>query len=98
MVTSDAALNYVAEVYPLSESVLTWWNLTQCVVLFAILFLVGYIIMPKDPLKMEGCSDELYHDVKGAQDMFVMKADTSSPAGWIKQLPPCCPSSSACSA
>ena len=40
MVTSDAALNYVAEVYPLSESVLTWWNLTQCVVLFAILFLM----------------------------------------------------------
>ena len=87
MCTTDVALNYVAEAYPLSETVLTWWNLLQCVALFVMIFLVGYLIMPKNKLKMTGCSDALYEDVKHTQTMYDGKADCSTPAGFMNNTP-----------
>lgn len=87
MCASDAAANYVAEAYPLSESVLTWWNLTQCVVLFLLIAIIGYLIMPKDPLKMSGCSDALYEDVHHTQTMYSEKPDRSTPAAWLNNSP-----------
>jgi len=83
MVTSEAALNYLEEVYPLTTTVLTWWNLTQCVVLVLMVLIVGYLIMPKDPAKMEGCSDELYADVKHTETMYVENPERNTFAKWI---------------
>lgn len=87
MCTNEFAANYVADAYPLSESVLSWWNLTQCVVLFVMIAIVGYLIMPKNPLKMVGCSDELYADVKHTQTMYADKPDRSTPAAWLNNSP-----------
>lgn len=80
---SEISKGYVANSYPLSSSVLTWWNLLQCVILFGVVFAVGYLIMPKNKLKMEGCSDELYADVKHTQTMYNPKPDRSTFALWI---------------
>ena len=80
---SDASKAYVANSYPLSSSVLTWWNLLQCVVLFAVVFVVGYLVMPKNKLKMEGGSEELFADVKHTETMYETKPDRSTFAQWI---------------
>jgi len=83
LVSSDAAVNYVQNSYSLSESVLSGWNLSQCVILFIMIFSVGYLIMPKNKNKMVGCSDELYADVKRTQDMYEENPDRSTFAQWI---------------
>ena len=83
LVTSDAAIDYLQDVYPLSTTVLTWWNLTQCVVLICMVLVVGYIIMPKKKEKMLGCSDELYADVKHTQTMYVENPERNTFAKWI---------------
>ena len=84
---TEAAINYLADVYPLSDSVLAWWNLLQCVILFVMVFIIGYVIMPKDKQKMVGCSDELYNDVKHTQTMYDAKADRSTPANFMNNTP-----------
>lgn len=83
LVVTDAAKNYLEDVYPLSSSVLAPWNLSQCVVLFIMVALVGYLIMPKDPAKMEGCVDELYADVKNTQSMYSGTVEKDTFAKWI---------------
>jgi short-chain fatty acids transporter len=83
LVSSDAALNYVKDSYILSESVLAGWNLAQCAVLFMMVVVVGYAIMPKNKHKMVGCSDELYEEVKRTQTMFEANPDRSTFAQWI---------------
>lgn len=83
LVKSDAALAYLEDVYPLSTSVMTPWNLSQCLVGLLCIFAVGYILMPKDPDKMEGCVDSLYNDVKSAQSMYEGKIEKDTFAKWI---------------
>ncbi len=80
--TTEQAIAYLGN-YPLSTTVLTSWNLTQCVVLFIMVLFVGIIIMPKDSSKMIGCSDKLYNDVTNTQSMYVSKPDKSTPAKWM---------------
>lgn len=80
--TTDAAINYLQE-YPLSTTVLTPWNLAQCVVLFVMILVIGIVIMPKDSAKMIGCTDELYDDVANTQSMYVAKPDRTTPAKWM---------------
>lgn len=83
LVHSDAALNYLEDVYPLSTSVMTPWHLSQILVGLLCVMLVGYVLMPKDEAKMEGCKDELYNDVKHTQSMYEANPDKSSFAKWI---------------
>lgn len=81
--TTDIAKNYLAESYPLNETVLTGWNLSQCVVILIMLIVVGMLMMPKNAEKMEGISDELYADVMNAQSMYAKLPDKSTPANWM---------------
>ena len=81
--STEAAVNYLEDVYPLVSSVLTWWNLSQSVILFLMILAVGYAIMPKKPELMLGCSDELYADVKNAEGMYIANPDKSTPAKWM---------------
>ena len=83
LVVTDAAKNYLQDAYPLSTTVLSSWNLSQCVVLFIMILAVGYAIMPKDPAKMVGCVDSLYVDVKNAQSMYEGKPEKDTFAKWI---------------
>lgn len=85
--TTDAAINYLEDAYPLTETVLTGWNLSQCVAILIMLLVVGYMMMPKQVEKMEGISDELYEEVTHATSMYVKNPDKSTPAEWLNNTP-----------
>ena len=89
LVTEETAA-YIPDVVPMAESVLSPVNLIQCVVIFVIIFAVGWAMHPKKDKVTQcvGISDELYNEMKAIDaSTSVARKKASSPAEWINNSP-----------
>lgn len=85
MAVSDSVRALVPEAVSLSDTVLSPEILIQCLVLFAAILLIGYVMIPKKEEDIEEISDELYEDIMAPTASVRKKA--TSPAEFLNNSP-----------
>jgi short-chain fatty acids transporter len=74
----------IPEITPLTESVFLWQNITACILLSVLIFIVCWAITPKQDEKIIVAGDNLINEINAQNEpQKIAKIKATSPAEWI---------------
>ncbi|MDR1322486.1 MAG: TIGR00366 family protein [Gracilibacteraceae bacterium] len=83
LAASDTARDYLADVYPLTTTVLGWKHLVLIAIIFVMIFVAVCLLVPKNGSKMQGATKGLLDDMAQVTSMYEQNPDRSTFANWI---------------